>query len=66
MTTCLYKQKQQAHLSTLGMFKLSMRNVNKCKILAVRSRHVEVGLCLVDILNSKDGKEGKTNSVDTL
>lgn len=37
---------------TLRMFKLCMCDVHKCKVLAVRSCHVEVGFRLIDILNS--------------
>lgn len=42
------------------MFKLCMRDVNKCKVLAVGPCQVEVGFCLIDVLNSnKKGKQDK-------
>lgn len=43
-------------MSTLRNLKLCMCNVDKCKILAVGPCHVEVRLCLTDILNSNRKK----------
>lgn len=49
----MYKNK---NLSTLRVFKLCICNVNKCKVVAVGSRHVEVGFRLIDILDSNKRK----------
>lgn len=51
------KDHQKALFSTLRMFKLCMCNVNKCKLLAVRSCHGEVGFCFIHILNSNERKK---------
>lgn len=51
--------KDKHHISTLRNLKLCMCNVHKCKILAVGSCHVEVILCLTDILNSNRKNNNK-------
>lgn len=56
----LYVQEQQkAKFSTLRLLKLCMCNVDKCKVLTVRSRNVEIGFGLVYILNSNKKEDTK-------
>lgn len=50
------KQQQVLHFFTSRMFKLCICNVDECKVVAVRSCHIEVCFCLVNILNSKKKK----------
>lgn len=65
MRTHFHRQEHQEILFTLGIYKLCMCNVHKCKVLAVRCCHVEIGFSFADILNSKR-KEGKTKSFSKL
>lgn len=65
MTERMYffaQEKQKTHLATLRLLKLCMSNVNECKDLAVRSCHVEVGFCLINILNPNENRKRCKNT----
>lgn len=54
----LYVQEQQkVHFSTLRLLKICMCNVDKCKVMAMRSCNIEIGFGLIDILYPNKTKE---------